>query len=177
MASWRLDSLTHGPSLLAGGRNADVTGLNALSEHYNHPLIVAPGYFYVHDTCLFHPGFTLFWDRLRSAFTNPATVLSTKPPWTSNIAAFGYGVLTRIGDAFKHNYTKYEAQTLEGLGEARRFARRWENPRRRNTKRSDRLALPALLGSLRCAHKPRRRPRAAASDELFRLSLPPRRGW
>lgn len=97
----------------------DVTGLNALYEHRDSPLVKAPGYFYIHDTCLVHPGFSLFWDRLKTEFqgTGRTKILSTEPPWTSNIAAFGYGVVGNIGTAFRRNFTKYEAQTLEGRGD------------------------------------------------------------
>lgn len=110
----------HPPYSICAVAPVDVTGLNALSEHRNHPLVAASGYFYIHDTCLFHPGFAFFWEKLklRETFANPYTVLSSPLPLTSNIFAFGPGVLGRIGSAFSKNITKLEAQALEQNGES-----------------------------------------------------------
>lgn len=96
----------------------DYTGFDTLYLYRSHPDIEAPYYFYVHDTCLFHPSFVSFFSALPNRMgSNPQTILYPEEKGSSNILAIGKGVVEAIGTTYRFNMTKRQAWLLEVEGE------------------------------------------------------------
>lgn len=91
------------------------TAINALRLNLRHPLVAdASGFLLVHDTSLFHPGFTNFWASLTAIFAADASaVVAPDGPFTSSVVAFGSAVAQKLDDAFARNLTKLEALDWE----------------------------------------------------------------
>lgn len=103
----------------------DYSGLDALHVYRDDPLIRAPYYFYVHDTCIAHPRFVSFFKKeLPSAFADGdgAPLLLLPPGLSSNIVALSARYVAVYGDHFHKNMTKKEALDMELGGALRALA-------------------------------------------------------
>jgi len=87
----------------------DYAGYHALHLYKNDPLVVAPAYLYLMDTCTVTPEFNNAYATLRVE----KNAVHTCPPPHSNICAFDAAVVTNYGDNFCTPLTKNEAVSVE----------------------------------------------------------------
>jgi len=87
----------------------DYTGYHALHLYKNDPLVAAPCYLYLMDTCTVTPEFNNAYATLR---VEKHEVTTCEPPH-SNICAFGADVVTSYADNFGAPLTKDEAVAVE----------------------------------------------------------------
>lgn len=88
----------------------DFTSLGALQTYRSNPLVEAPAYVVLHDTCLVHPTFVSFFLTLSSL--GPNSTLSPQPSGC-NIVAFGNVVLAQHGNVYQRNFTKSQSVGIE----------------------------------------------------------------
>ena len=89
----------------------DYTGFDTLHLYRTHVCVDSPGYFYLHDTCLFHPQFVPFFAALE--FRNRSNAVLIAPRLSSNIMALGRGVVEAYGTTFGRNISKKEGWVME----------------------------------------------------------------
>ena len=107
----------------------DYTALDALHVYDGHPLLAAENYIYLHDTCIVHPQFVLFYSSL-------ATTLAAQPQafelfaasgYHSNILVFRRRFIKRVGRKYHRNFTKAEALHMELHHHVERIGRTFLN--------------------------------------------------
>lgn len=89
--------------------NFDYAGYHALHLYKDDPLVAAPAYLYIMDTCTVAQDFS---DKY-AALQVDKDVVTTCPAPHSNICAFGCDVVTNYGDNFGTPLTKDEAVAVE----------------------------------------------------------------
>lgn len=90
--------------------NFDLHGFAALFRHRDDPLVAAHGYMYVHCTVTFEPRFPAVFERLN--FTDPLVIYGAPCP-SSNIFAFGAGVVDAYGSSYEEPIGKMEGLLIE----------------------------------------------------------------
>eukprot|EP00966_Prymnesium_polylepis_P167463 3871502-Prymnesium_polylepis.2 len=89
--------------------NFDYHGLHQLHAHREDPLVRADSYLYLLDTTSAEPDFLQCYEALRVGHAE----LLISPSPSSNICAFGHGVLEAFGDNFQSPLTKAQAIAVE----------------------------------------------------------------
>jgi hypothetical protein len=90
----------------------DFNGLCALCKYADHPLVTAPGYMLIHDTCLCNAKLSTALKHLD--FSDPNIIYGPPLP-AANICALGHDVITRMAVTFAYSsiHSKQQAVDVE----------------------------------------------------------------
>lgn len=83
-----------------------------LGRYYNHPLVRARGFLYMHDTATAESNFPEALQQLDTLLVTPTTMLTVPPP-NANIAVIGAGLPPLFNGTFDIPLTKHQGVSLE----------------------------------------------------------------